>query len=223
MALKNSRIAQANPTAPANDAYIAAVYREQFGRSPTPQELARFRGKPVKDVANIVLRNNSPFTSVASVSPAQPPVDEIGALIGAANIKTPEQLTAEAQNLYNPYFEQQLAELNAQSTLDTTRTTEDQQLQQQLDALNQQDSLNQAMGGYNNQFGDVFGSPLQQKLEADRLQQQALQQTNSNRQFERRKYDIGEILRKGIQNNTYGKQQAIGEYVASNQFSGLSN
>lgn len=149
------------------------------------------------------------------------PQQDINALLGTVKVRTPEELQAAAEALYGPYFAQQLQDLTDQYNLDTGRNTEDQQLQGQIDAFGNQIASDQAIGNYNDRFGDVFGSPLQQKLEANRLQQINLNQLGQQRQFQRRQYDIGEILRKGKLQNTYGKQQAVGEYVAGNQFLGL--
>ena len=149
------------------------------------------------------------------------PQQDIQSLLGSVSIQTPEQLQAAAEALYGPYFAEQLANLQGDATLSTTRTAEDFTLQQQQGAFNNQMAGEQAIGAYNDRFGSTFGSPLQQKLEAQRLQQQNLGQQDQQRQFQRRQYDIGEILRKGQIENTQKKQQSVGEYVASNQFLGL--
>lgn len=149
------------------------------------------------------------------------PQEDINSLLGSVSIQTPEQLRAAAEALYGPYFAEQLANLQSDAALTNTRTAEDFALQQQQDAFGNQIAGEQAIGSYNDRFGAAFGSPLQLKLEAQRLQQQNLIQQDQQRQFQRRQYDIGEILRKGRVDNTQKKQQAIGEYVASNQFLGL--
>lgn len=149
------------------------------------------------------------------------PQEDITALLGSISIQTPEQLQAAAEALYGPYFAEQLQNLQNDATLQQNRSAEDYSLLQQQTDLQNLTANEQATGIYNDRFGSSFGSPLQQKLEARRLQQQGMQQTDQQRQFQRRQYDIGEILRKSKLENTQSKQQAIGDYVAANQFSTL--
>lgn len=149
------------------------------------------------------------------------PQEDLQALLGSVRIKTPEELQAAAEALYGPYFAQQLADLQAETGMAQNRLGEDFSLQQQQDLFANQIAGEQATGIYNDRFGSSFGSPLQQKLESQRLAQQNLQQTGQQRNFQRRQYDIGEILRKGQLANTQDRQRAVGEYVASNQFLGL--
>jgi len=77
--LKNTGIAQANPSVPANAGFINALYQEGFGRDATQAELDKFVGKTVKDASNIILgAERSPFFDTATGQPTDTPVDTTG-------------------------------------------------------------------------------------------------------------------------------------------------
>lgn len=65
MASLLERIGKANPKSKANDAFVNAVFQQQFGRPATAAELQRFKNTSVADVANVVLRDKSPFKGKA--------------------------------------------------------------------------------------------------------------------------------------------------------------
>lgn len=94
MATRLQNISSANPGVVANRSFIAAVYQEAMGRPPTEAEYKRFATAKTKDVANIVLRDKSPFKTAAGGS-------------GAGGTKTSgplDNLPDELKN--NPYFKQ---------------------------------------------------------------------------------------------------------------------
>lgn len=73
MALKNPKIAQANPEAQANAEYINALFLESSGRKATEQELEKFVNYRVSDAANTILGSSlSPFSvKIASTQQAK--------------------------------------------------------------------------------------------------------------------------------------------------------
>jgi len=91
MATLLENIANSNPYVGANDAFINAVYKAKFGRNATQGELDRFRGTQVKDVANIVLREQSPFTNTPSNpnAPAPSATETQQQYIGAPDSTSP--------------------------------------------------------------------------------------------------------------------------------------
>jgi hypothetical protein len=211
MATRLENIAAANPGVGANDAFIQAVYLEAFNRNATPAELQRFRGTRVKDVANIVLRDRSPFASqnIAPVSqPAPAPQtaeDIVNQLFGPTGVSSiiaqlrqqrepAARAAAEAQ--FNPFFQRLTAEAEQEAGLAQSRLAEDlgqfEQNQQLQEGVNRQ----QEIGAFNQRLGEAFGSPLQQQQEALRQQARNQSLTQTRQGFARRQFDVGEILRK---------------------------
>lgn len=62
MAIKNENISKGDPKKKANEGYINALYQEKYGRDATPAELEQFKGKTVKDTANLILGPDSPYS-----------------------------------------------------------------------------------------------------------------------------------------------------------------
>lgn len=74
MALKQperlAAISKANPSSAANSSFISALYLAKYGRTATAAEQAKFAGKTVKDVSNLVLgASDSPFYGTKTTAP----------------------------------------------------------------------------------------------------------------------------------------------------------
>lgn len=168
-----------------------------------------------------------------------------------------EQLTGQFEQQFNPYFQElqtqygqdyqtQLGRLqedlsSGQAQLGTAAQQSAEDYQRYLQQEGAQEAINaqQALGQYNLQFGETFGSPLQQKLEAQRQQfrqfglegaglRQQQQQAELQRQkdllqqnFQRRSYDIGQLNEENLRRLRQQREQALAGYVTQNQFSNV--
>lgn len=132
-----------------------------------------------------------------------------------------DTLSSGFNTLFNPFFSQQQNLIDQQHQTGLTRGQQD--YTSNLDQFNQQAGIaNQnAIGQYNQQYGDAFGSPMQ--LQAEALRQQDIQRQRDlmQRNFQRNQYDLGQLNQQNQLNLQNQKDAAKADYFSQNQFSNI--
>ncbi len=132
-----------------------------------------------------------------------------------------DQLAKDFGTQFNPYFQdlqnqygQDFATQNQRAQQDYNYNTG--QFEQQATTANQN-----AIGNYNQQYGDAFGSPMQQQAEAKR--QEALQQQRDQMQqnYQRKTYDLNQLNTQNLKNLENQRQTAQGNYANEFRYSNV--
>ena len=206
--------------------------KQTYGRALTREEASS--GQYTKD--QVVRVGKGLFFRDPSLEPPVPPKDLLGiyqtvfgpdagqALFNSLQPPTPnsaDTLSTGFNNLFHPFFQQQQDLYNQQYQTGITRGTEDYNTN--LDQFNQQAGIaNQnAIGQYNQQYGDAFGSPMQMQAEALRQQDLERQKTLLQRNFSRNQYDLGQLNQQNLNSLQNQQDTAKADYFSQNQFSNI--
>ena len=132
-----------------------------------------------------------------------------------------EQLATDFGTQFNPYF-QDLQNTQAQDfATQNTRNAQDFGYNQNQFETQATQANKNATGNYNQNYGDAFGSPMQQQAEAQR--QTALQQQRDQMQqnYQRRTYDLNQLNTQNQKTLENQRQTALGDYANNYRYSNV--
>lgn len=167
---------------------------------------------------------------------AQQPLDLLGiykqafgdaageALYQSLQAPTPlsnEQLAQDFGTQFNPYFDELRNEYGQDFATQTQRAQQDfaynqANFEQQALQANQN-----AIGSYNDQFGDAFGSQMQLTREAQRQEALKRQREQMQQGFERRNYDLNQLNTRRLKDLENSRQSALGDYANTYRYSNV--
>lgn len=132
-----------------------------------------------------------------------------------------EQLAQDFGTQFNPYFDELRNEYGQDFATQTQRAQQDfaynqANFEQQATQANQN-----AIGGYNDQFGDAFGSQMQLTREAQRQEALKRQREQMQQGFERRNYDLNQLNTRRLKDLENSRQTALGDYANTYRYSNV--
>lgn len=151
------------PTNLANPQFVNAIFKEQFGRDATAAEIAKFGQMSVKDAANIVLRERSPFIATGQAKPqfevkssstnlnagsigTSPSIDDQKSTLNMAAESSATSMGLQVDNLLKQQAESRQAYLNSLQKSQSEKDIENQilEVRKRIDdtTLNAQAGLN---------------------------------------------------------------------------------
>jgi hypothetical protein len=140
-----------------------------------------------------------------------------------SNIKIPStsDLQQQFQSEYNPYFNELTGDITSGYNTGLQRAQQDLATQQAGFDFQANQANRQAQGNANLQFGEAFGSPLQQRLEQERANELRRQRRLLQQNFDRRSFDLSDLLRRQTRDLEHEKKTAQGQFVAQRQYANL--
>lgn len=132
-----------------------------------------------------------------------------------------DQLVSDFNTQFNPYFQDLQNQYGQDFATQTQRAQEDfnyntQNFEQQALRANQN-----AIGGYNDQFGDAYGSQMQLTKEAQRQEALKRQRDQMQQGFQRRNYDLNQLNTQRLKDLENSRQTAQGDYANNYRYSNV--